>query len=86
MTGRPSAAVVRSKYDLLNKVEVEILEAAQLWVVVYKEEYFNLRHSSKANTYKYIKTSFANPAFAYRLAKKLNTFFKSTDFTVRVLG
>jgi hypothetical protein len=35
---------------------------------------------------KYKKTAFSNPGHAINLCKKLNTLFKTTDFTVVLLS
>ena len=63
----------------------QILDAEAIWAVFYKDKPFNLKSSNALTNYpgpKYKKTSFSNPGHALNLAKKLNTMFKTEDFTV----
>ena len=63
----------------------QILDADAIWAVFYKDKPFNLKSSNALTNYpgpKYKKTSFSNPGHALNLAKKLNTMFKTEDFTV----
>ena len=63
----------------------QILDAEAIWAVFYKDNPFNLKSSNALTNYpgpKYKKTSFSNPGHAINLAKKLNTMFKTEDFTV----
>jgi len=63
----------------------QILDAEAIWAVFYKDKPFNLKSSNALTNYpgpKYKKTSFSNPGHAINLAKKLNTMFKTEDFTV----
>ena len=63
----------------------QILDAEAIWAVFYKDKPFNLKSSNALTNYpgpKYKKTSFSNPGHALNLAKKLNSMFKTTDFSV----
>lgn len=63
----------------------QILEADAIWAVFYQKKPFNLKSMNSLTNYpgpKYKKTSFSNPGHAYNLAKKLNSMFKTKDFTV----
>ena len=62
-----------------------MLGAEGFWGVVYKRQPFNLKSANLLNNYpgpKYKKVSFSNPGHAFNLAKKLNTLFNTTEFTV----
>ena len=78
--------VVRLEYT--NKVTYkceQILDAEAIWAVFYQDKPFNLKSSNALTNYpgpKYKKTSFSNPGHALNLAKKLNSMFKTTDFSV----
>ena len=63
----------------------QILEADAIWAVFYKDEPFNLKAESAESTIKYKKTSFSNPGHAHTLAKRLNTDFNCSDFSVAKL-
>jgi trehalose/maltose hydrolase-like predicted phosphorylase len=62
-----------------------ILEADAIWAVFYQQKPFNLKSMNSLTNYpgpKYKKTSFSNPGHAFNLAKKLNSMFKTTEFSV----
>lgn len=66
------------------KIE-QILESEAIWAVFYQGQPFNLKSGSIVASYpgpKYKKVSFSNPGHAHNLAKKLNTLFKTIEFTV----
>lgn len=63
----------------------QVLEADAIWAVFYQQKPFNLKSQNSLTNYpgpKYKKTSFSNPGHAFNLAKKLNSMFKTTDFSV----
>lgn len=63
----------------------QILDAEAIWAVFYKDKPFNLKSSNALTNYpgpKYKKTSFSNPGHALNLAKKLNSMFKTDEFSV----
>jgi hypothetical protein len=63
----------------------QVLDAEAIWAVFYQNNPFNLKSSNALTSYpgpKYKKTSFSNPGHAHNLAKKLNSMFKTKDFTV----
>lgn len=63
----------------------QVLDAEAIWAVFYQNKPFNLKSSNSLTNYpgpKYKKTSFSNPGHAFNLAKKLNSMFKTEDFTV----
>ena len=63
----------------------QVLEADAIWAVFHKGTPFNLKSSNSLTNYpgpKYKKTSFSNPGHARNLAKKLNSTFRTIDFTV----
>lgn len=66
------------------KIE-QILESEAIWAVFFKDKPFNLKSGNMLSSYpgpKYKKVSFSNPGHAYNLAKKLNSLFKTNDFSV----
>ena len=63
----------------------EVLAAEGIWAVFYQGKAFILKSANLLNNYpgpKYKKVSFSNPGHAFNLAKKLNTLFNTTEFTV----
>ena len=67
----------------------QVLDAEAIWAVFYKKQPFNLKSSNSLTSYpgpKYKKTSFSNPGHAINLAKKLNSTFKTKDFSVYKLS
>jgi hypothetical protein len=79
---RPKPRILLEYLDPSTNQLDQILEADAIWAVVYKDEPFNLKSSSKQIGNKYKKVSFSNPGHAHNLAKKLNTTFKCDDFAV----
>jgi hypothetical protein len=79
---RPKPRVLLENLDPNTHQLSQILEADAIWAVVYKDEPFNLKTTSKQLDSKYKKSSFSNPGHAHNLADKLNTTFKCSDFNV----
>ena len=79
---RPKPRVLLENLDPNTLQLDQILEADAIWAVVYKDEPFNLKTTSKQLGSKYKKSSFSNPGHAHNLADKLNTIFKCSDFAV----
>lgn len=82
---RPKPNVVLEKINKKTFKSDQILEAEAIWAVFYQGKPFNLKSQNSLGGYpgsKYKKVSFSNPGHAYNLAKKLNTLFGSTDFSV----
>ena len=66
----------------------QVLASEGVWAVFYDGTPINLKTSNLLVQYpgpKYKKVSFSNPGHAINLAKKLNTQFKTTKFTVVLL-
>jgi hypothetical protein len=66
----------------------QVLASDGVWAVFYDNKPINLKTSNMLTQYpgpKYKKVSFSNPGHAINLAKKLNTQFKTTKFTVVLL-
>jgi hypothetical protein len=62
-----------------------VLASEGTWAVYLDNKPINLKTASLVSQYpgpKYKKTSFSNPGHAFNLAKKLNSMFKTTDFSV----
>lgn len=82
---RPKPTILLENVNKSDYKSEQILAAEAIWAVFYKNEPFNLKSSNLLNNYpgpKYKKVSFSNPGHAFNLAKKLNTMFKTEDFTV----
>lgn len=63
----------------------QILDSEAIWAVFYQGRPFNLKSQNSLSGYsgsKYKKVSFSNPGHAHNLAKKLNSMFNSTEFSV----
>jgi hypothetical protein len=82
---RPKPKVIlEHTYKESYKIE-QILDSEAIWAVFYQGKPFNLKSGSLLASYpgpKYKKVSFSNPGHARNLAKKLNTLYKTTDFSV----
>jgi len=79
---RPKPRVLLEHIDP-NTLQIEqILEADAIWAVMYKDEPFNLKSTSKQIGSKYKKSSFSNPGHAHNLSSRLNNLFSCSDFTV----
>lgn len=82
---RPKPKVLLEYANKENFKIEQILESEAIWAVFYKDQPFNLKSGSMVSSYpgpKYKKVSFSNPGHAHNLAKKLNTLFKTQDFSV----
>jgi hypothetical protein len=82
---RPKPNVILEKINKKTFKSDQILEAEAIWAVFYQGKPFNLKSQNSLGGYpgsKYKKVSFSNPGHAHNLAKKLNTLFNSTDFSV----
>jgi hypothetical protein len=66
----------------------QVLASEGVWAVFYENQPINLKTSNLLVQYpgpKYKKVSFSNPGHARNLARKLNTQFKTDQFTVVLL-
>lgn len=82
---RPKPTILLEHVNKENYKVDQILESEAIWAVFYKGQPFNLKSGSLLANYpgpKYKKTSFSNPGHALNLAKKLNSLFKTSDFSV----
>ncbi len=82
---RPKPDILMEFVDSKTYKSEQILQAEAIWAVFYKDQPFNLKSQNKLTNYpgpKYKKTSFSNPGHALNLAKKLNSMFKTDEFTV----
>ena len=74
--------------ELVDKVTYkcdQIVEASGIWAVFYDGQPINLKsqhYLDNEATPKYKKTSFSNPGHDRNLCRKLNTQFKTENFTV----
>lgn len=82
---RPKPVVLLEHVNPRNYKAEQILEAAAIYAVFYKNQPINLRTLSQLVSYpgpKYKKISFSNSGHCFNLADKLNKMFKTTEFTV----
>lgn len=66
----------------------QVLASEGIWAVFFQNQPINLKTSNLLVQYpgpKYKKVSFSNPGHAINLARKLNTQFRTQDFTVVLL-
>lgn len=66
----------------------QVLASEGVWAVFYDAKPINLKTSNMLTQYpgpKYKKVSFSNPGHAKNLARKLNTQFQTTKFSVVLL-
>jgi hypothetical protein len=88
MSRTPSKVLLELVDKKTYKVD-QIVEAAGIWAVYYSGQPINLKnqHYLDSNSVpKYKKTSFSNPGHARNLCRKLNSQFKSDQFTVVFLN
>lgn len=86
---RPKPKVLLEKINKSTFKIDQILESDAIWAVFYKDQPFNLKSGNHLANYpgpKYKKVSFSNPGHAHHLAKKLNEFFGTADFSVYKLS
>lgn len=82
---RPKPTVLLENIDKKTYKAEQVLKAEAIWAVFYNNEPFNLKSLNMLTNYpgpKYKKVSFSNPGHAHNLAKKLNSAFNTSDFTV----
>lgn len=82
---RPKPNVILENVDKKTYKSEQILEAEAIWAVFYQNKPFNLKSQNSLIGYpsvKYKKVSFSNQGHAINLCKKLNTLFKTEDFSV----
>lgn len=85
---RPKPSV---EVEIINKNTYQcdqVLSAEGIWAVFFNNKPINLKTFNKLTQYpgpKYKKVSFSNKGHAINLAKKLNTQFKSNQFSVVLL-
>lgn len=82
---RPKPNVILENVDKKTYKSEQILEADAIWAVFYQNKPFNLKSQNSLIGYpsvKYKKVSFSNQGHAINLCKKLNTLFKTQDFSV----
>lgn len=85
---RPKPVVVLEHVNKANYKSEQILSSEGIWAVFFKNEPINLKSQNILVAYpgpKYKKVSFSNRGHAINLCKKLNTLFKTTDFSVVLL-
>ena len=85
---RPKPRVLIEHTDRHTYKTEQVLASEGVWAVFYQDQPINLKTGNMLTQYpgpKYKKVSFSNPGHAINLARKLNTQFRTTDFTVVLL-
>ena len=85
---RPKPRVMIEHTDRHTYRTEQVLASEGVWAVFYQHQPINLKTGNMLTQYpgpKYKKVSFSNPGHAINLARKLNTQFKTADFTVVLL-
>lgn len=81
---RPKPEILLEYIDKTHRSE-QVISALALYAVYYQDAPINLKTvnvADPASCAKYKKTSFTSLAHCKNLAERLNTQFKTTDFTV----
>jgi hypothetical protein len=85
---RPRPRVLVEHTDKHSYKTTQVLASEGIWAVFYRNSPINLKSSHMLVQYpgpKYKKVSFSNPGHAINLARKLNTHFRTDEFTVVLL-
>ena len=86
---RPKPEILLEFTNPKNYKSEQVLKAEAIYAVFYKDAPVNLRSLNTLVNYpgpKYKKTSFSNPGHARNLAQRLNTMWKTDEFTVVRFG
>ena len=85
---RPKPRVIIEHTNKVTYKTEQVLASDGVWAVFYDNQPINLKTSNMLIQYpgpKYKKVSFSNPGHARNLARKLNTQFRTDQFTVVLL-
>jgi hypothetical protein len=85
---RPKPQILLEQANKITYKSEQVLASEGIWAVFYDAKPINLKTQNLISQYpgpKYKKVSFSNKGHAINLAKKLNTMFKTTKFTVVLL-
>jgi hypothetical protein len=85
---RPKPRVLIEHTNKTTYKTEQVLASEGVWAVFYENQPINLKTSNMLVQYpgpKYKKVSFSNPGHARNLARKLNTQFRTDQFTVVLL-
>lgn len=86
---RPKPTIILEQVHKATYKCDQVLSSEGIWAVFYQGKPINLKSSNILVNYpgpKYKKSSFSNPGHAINLAKKLNTQFKTDQFSVVLLS
>jgi len=85
---RPKPRVLIEHTNKTTYKTEQVLASEGVWAVFYDNQPINLKTANMLVQYpgpKYKKVSFSNPGHARNLARKLNTQFRTDQFTVVLL-
>ena len=85
---RPKPQVLIEHTNKQTYKTEQVLAAEGVWAVFYQNQPINLKTHNMLVQYpgpKYKKVSFSNPGHAINLARKLNSQFRTDQFTVVLL-
>mgnify|MGYP003334252378 FL=1 len=82
---RPAAKILLKQRIGQTHDQITVTEQSGYWIVVYNDQPVNLIRDSiyGFDSKKYIKNGWPNEHSAHTLAKKLNHWFMTEDFTVK---
>ena len=84
---RPPPQILKQKTIGASWRQITITAGEGLWAVVYQDQPFGyiseIIDIARAKDRKYPKTVFPHPGHAENLARKLNHWFETEDFSVR---
>ena len=86
---KPHPKILLESVDKKSYQHVMILEAPGIWAVLHSGKVFNMKSQHYTNSLdhpRYRKTTFVNPGHAHSLARKLNTKFKTDQFSVEKIA
>lgn len=86
---RPKPSVILEFTNKNTYKSEQVLASEGIWAVYHNNKPINLKSFNSLVGYpgpKYKKVSFSNPGHAINLAKKLNTLFKTDEFSVVLLN
>lgn len=85
---RPKPTILLEHVNKTNYKTEQILQSEGVWAIFYQNNPINLKSGNMLISYpgpKYKKSSFSNKGHAINLCKKLNTLFRTDQFTVVLL-
>jgi len=83
--GRPEPTIVAEHTNAAGITE-QIMQGEDVWIVTYRNKPIGIKAIGSEYAPRYKKTMFTRKAPAANLATRLNTLYKTQDFSVRNLA